>query len=86
MIDPQDPGEFQCLPMPPSVYLKQILPISNAMRLPGATDKLTHYLSGSACYRIKGGSLKERIDAMVELSSKAASTAVVSVTGDSTGR
>lgn len=48
------------------IYLRQILSISNILRLKGASEKMFEYLDGALCFTITGGSLRERLDHILE--------------------
>lgn len=47
-------------------YFRQILSTSNILRLRDAPDKMLEYLNSAKCFSISGGSLKERLDYILE--------------------
>jgi len=48
-------------------YLRKILPFSNTMRQKNGTDKFLEYVREDGCYLVSGGTLKERIQLLSEL-------------------
>ena len=50
--------------LPASEYLRSILPISNAVRMPGGIEVLQDGVKQARCFELSGGSLKERLEAV----------------------
>ncbi len=48
-------------------YVRLLLPCSNLVHDENAPDKLAEYVSSGACYQVIGGSLSERINLLLEL-------------------
>lgn len=51
----------------PAEYLRKILAISNLLRVDGATEKFLEYINSCHCVEIDNGTLRERLNVMLEL-------------------
>ena len=51
----------------PIEYLRSILPISNTLRYKDASEKMIEYFSSGRCVRFSGGTLRERLDTILDL-------------------
>ncbi len=60
-------GAFRCERISVHEFTRTILRKSNIARIDGATNKVCEYVSEGSCYKISDGSLKDRIEAIVEL-------------------
>lgn len=60
-------GAFRCESMSVHEFTRTILRKSNITRINGAAIKLCEYVSEGCCYRISNGSLKDRLDAIIQL-------------------
>jgi hypothetical protein len=66
--------ELPFFPMPLSVesislaeYLRTILPLGNFLRVPDVLDSLPNILAGANCYVMRGGTVRERMEALAVL-------------------
>jgi hypothetical protein len=60
-------GDATCKKLPSAEFVRAILQISNFTRLDDATSKICEYVAEERCYRISGGSLKQRVDTILQL-------------------
>jgi len=56
-------------PCTPGEYVRLLLPSSNLVKNSGSIDKLAEYVASCPCYKITGGSLSERMDLVLQLTS-----------------
>lgn len=66
VIDPENPGSFECQSLSPFTYVRKILLNSNLIAM-DAIDKFADYVMQASCFQIAGGSLSERLNAMIQL-------------------
>ncbi len=73
-FDKPQGGEFSCEKMSVPEYIRALLRKSNITRVKGAPDKISEYVSEGNCYLLRDGSLKERIQTILQLCDAKAST------------
>ena len=55
----------QISPLHSASYVNKLLPISSALRINGAADRMARYLSGGQCLEFVGGTLTQRLNAIL---------------------
>lgn len=66
--------DLQTSAIPAQTLLRRVLPISNILRIDGASEKALSYFDRGQCLNVVGGTLRERIDLLLELDGTAAGT------------
>ena len=74
-----DYGRMTQVPLNPSEYARLILRCSNLARIETAPEKLADYVSFGTCHRICGGTLAERLNLVLSLTSESRSLSIAGV-------
>lgn len=59
--------QFNISPLSASEFLRKCLPVSNVLRMKGAGEKLLDYVSPGKCLEIAGGTVRQRVDKILQL-------------------